>query len=432
MCIANNLFAQADSAGKGIKWVEGLSWEQVKLKALNENRFIFVDAYATWCAPCKKMDKEVYSNEQVGNALNPQFISVRVQMDQTAKDDQLVLKWYTVAKQFETQYGIEGYPSFLFFGPDGKLVYKALGMRNATEFIELTKKALTNPEDRYKESIIRFKNKELDYLSMPDLAREARQRKDKQTAIEIAGEFKQKYLDKLEGKEAFSGDNLFFIADFSWDIMKSDDRYFQFFYNNPAMADSIMKRTISQKVIQNIIYKEEIVDKIYTDGKPLSSSMPDWKKIQEIIRKKYGQPYIKMFFPDNQIKYFAIAHDWKNYIKYVNEKIGMYSPKVNGRALGPYGDSWTLNHYAWNLFLQCGDEKLLKKTLRWVDMAIKLDTSSYGANYIDTKANILYRMNRVKEAIQLQEFAVIRSRSDKAIVETLKKMKAGLPTWQLN
>jgi thioredoxin-related protein len=417
----------------GIQWTNGLSWEQIKEKAKNENKLIFVDAYATWCGPCKLMDKDVYPDKHVGDVLNQQFLSVRVQMDQTANDDEQVKSWYSVAQEFNQQYSIGGYPSFLFFNSGGKLVHKALGFKDVSTFIQLAKDALMDPDARYKKIVEIFKAGHLEYASMPDLAREARKRKDKQTALDIAKEFKQNYLDKLSDQEAFKPENLSFMADFALDLMKSNDRYFQLLYTKPVLADSIMKHERSRVVAEKIIRKEEIIDKIYKDDKPMMSLKPNWKRYQNSIQRKYGERYINKFFPDDQITFYAMTKDWNNYIKYVNKKIEIFPPKVNGKAFGPlFGDAWTLNSNAWILFLYCSDKKLLAKALPWADLAINLGASSYNADYIDTKANLLYRMNKVKEAIELEEDAVIRSNSNKGIVEALKKMKKNEPTWTDN
>src|SRR5690349_7699291 len=91
ICVPVFLYAQ-----NGIQWTDGMTWDQIKAKAKAENKFIFVDAYATWCGPCKKMDKEVYPSTKVGGVLNPKFVSVRIQMDQTKKDNDQVKSWYSV------------------------------------------------------------------------------------------------------------------------------------------------------------------------------------------------------------------------------------------------------------------------------------------------------------------------------------------------
>src|SRR5690348_4025352 len=62
-------------AGSGVNWVEGLSWKQVKAKAKNENKHIFVDCFTTWCKPCAEMDQKVYAVDSVGQYLNAGFIS---------------------------------------------------------------------------------------------------------------------------------------------------------------------------------------------------------------------------------------------------------------------------------------------------------------------------------------------------------------------
>jgi thiol-disulfide isomerase/thioredoxin len=102
MCFAVMLHAQ--SQGTGIKWTTGLTWQQVKAKAKKENKYIFVDCYATWCKPCKEMDVKVYTVDSVGEFLNKEFISVKVQMDQTKNDNAEVRSWYKTASDISNRY----------------------------------------------------------------------------------------------------------------------------------------------------------------------------------------------------------------------------------------------------------------------------------------------------------------------------------------
>ncbi|HMV43506.1 MAG TPA: hypothetical protein PKD50_13270, partial [Leptospiraceae bacterium] len=43
----------------GISFVNS-EWKDVVAKATKEKKFIFIDAFTTWCSPCKWMDENVY------------------------------------------------------------------------------------------------------------------------------------------------------------------------------------------------------------------------------------------------------------------------------------------------------------------------------------------------------------------------------------
>ena len=53
---------------KGVQFVHGLKWTEVKAKAKAENKYIFVDCFTTWCGPCKMIEPlvEEISAEHAG------------------------------------------------------------------------------------------------------------------------------------------------------------------------------------------------------------------------------------------------------------------------------------------------------------------------------------------------------------------------------
>src|SRR5688572_725014 len=97
-----------------IRWMNNLSWKMVKEKAKKENKYIFLDCYATWCAPCKMMEKSTYSNDSVGLFFNDKFISVKVQMDRKDNDNHEIRNWYDNADSIRELYHVNGFPTFLF------------------------------------------------------------------------------------------------------------------------------------------------------------------------------------------------------------------------------------------------------------------------------------------------------------------------------
>ena len=49
-------------------------------QASDSNKFIMIDFMAQWCPPCKKMDQETFSNQNVIKKLN-EFILLKIDVD---------------------------------------------------------------------------------------------------------------------------------------------------------------------------------------------------------------------------------------------------------------------------------------------------------------------------------------------------------------
>src|SRR5687768_4337454 len=67
------LFTVAELSAQGIRFEHG-SWEQAKAKAKAGNKFIFVDAFTTWCGPCRYMSANIFPKPEVGTFFNQHFV----------------------------------------------------------------------------------------------------------------------------------------------------------------------------------------------------------------------------------------------------------------------------------------------------------------------------------------------------------------------
>jgi len=101
----------------------GLWWPEALERGEKENKPIFLDVYATWCGPCKKMKKKTFSNEKVGAFFNAHFINVAI--DGETKEGRLLAN----------QYGIMSYPSLLFVDGKGKVLEQGLGFHSVVELL---------------------------------------------------------------------------------------------------------------------------------------------------------------------------------------------------------------------------------------------------------------------------------------------------------
>mgnify|MGYP006173249441 FL=1 len=98
-----------------IKFLENPTWTTVLEQAKKENKIIFLDAYATWCGPCKQMDAETYTNQAVVDYYNANFINVKYDME---KGEGAMLA---------DRYYVSAYPNLVFINPDGVMLHKGVG-----------------------------------------------------------------------------------------------------------------------------------------------------------------------------------------------------------------------------------------------------------------------------------------------------------------
>ena len=107
-----------------------VDFRSAKALAKKENKLIFIDAYTTWCGPCKLMSRTVFKEKVVGDYYNEHFVSLKVDME-TAEG--LFLG---------KRYNVTGYPTFLYLKPDGTLIKKTMGATNNGTFIGYAKTAV--------------------------------------------------------------------------------------------------------------------------------------------------------------------------------------------------------------------------------------------------------------------------------------------------
>ena len=109
---------------EGIKFHRG-TWKEALEIAKKENKLIFLDIYATWCGPCKRLKRYTFSNSRVGKYFNATFINVS--LDGEVGDGEILAN----------KYKITGYPSLLFLDKDGKIVTQGDGFLDADELLKL-------------------------------------------------------------------------------------------------------------------------------------------------------------------------------------------------------------------------------------------------------------------------------------------------------
>lgn len=120
-----NKVVPSDDA-QGIQFTE-TSWKEILKKAKAEKKVIFLDAYASWCGPCKMLQKHVFTQKNVGDFYNSKFINVKMDMEKGE------------GPALSQVYPLEAYPTLLFIDANGKLLKKFIGAPKAEDLIALGK-----------------------------------------------------------------------------------------------------------------------------------------------------------------------------------------------------------------------------------------------------------------------------------------------------
>ena len=111
---------------------EGITFEHISLdealkKAKAENKPLFIDIYATWCGPCKMLDRDVFIDDDLGTYMNENFINLKLDGE---KGDGDVLM---------TEFDMSAFPTMLYLSADKVELNRIVGYVEANGLLETSK-----------------------------------------------------------------------------------------------------------------------------------------------------------------------------------------------------------------------------------------------------------------------------------------------------
>lgn len=113
----------------GIEFFHG-TYEEALAKAKAENKIIFMDAFAEWCGPCKRMAATTFKEAKVGKFFNANFVNVKMDMEKGEGP--------ALGRKFD----VSAYPTLLFINEKGEQIHKAVGALQADGLIGSARQAL--------------------------------------------------------------------------------------------------------------------------------------------------------------------------------------------------------------------------------------------------------------------------------------------------
>lgn len=357
-------------------------WANILASAKEQDKLIFVDAYAVWCGPCKKMAREVFPDEEVAEFYNAKFVNVKMDMERGE------------GLKVADTYNVTAYPTLLFINGDGELVHKGLGYHQKSQFLSLGE-AANDPSTQLVSLQTKYEGGDRDPILLKNLTKASQNAGNKNY-----GQIAQEYMETQEDWK--SKGNMAFLLSYVMDVKSKPYRFL--IDNRRAFDNEFGKDKVDAHIgrkISNEIYKGDggklsldDIDALYKEG------LPD----------KAGKMSSQF-----RVRYYEMAKDGAKYAEATENYLNNFPPS-----------NWQeYNGIAWTYYENYEDKQLLTRALQWAKKSVSMDNNYYNN---DTLAALYYKLGKKKDGIKAAKKAIKIAKSNgetgEETINLLKKIKA--------
>ncbi|WP_312901317.1 thioredoxin family protein [Chryseobacterium taichungense] len=355
LSIFSALFIGAFALAQGIKFEE-TNFNTILAKAKKENKLVFIDAYTTWCGPCKLMSKNVFPQKAVGDYYNANFINAKIDMEKGEGID--------IAKK----YNVKAFPTYLFVDGNGELVHRTLGYVEEKDFIQFAKDA-GDPSKRLGALKKKFEDGEKDPAFLKNLA---------SLTMYSDSDFAAKVMERyFNGKTDLDREDIQMLLSAT---QSTDSPLYKTFLAKKAEITKVLPAERYDAFDKNIKLNT-IVKKSYNADTKKWNDTYFMTEAQKFLAKDEAEKILTRAKANRALKDKDIA---------TYEKLTMELYK-DSSALS----SEELNSIAWNFFENVTNKPALEKAVSWAQESVKKDENYANT---DTLANLYNKIGDKKNA----------------------------------
>jgi len=341
-----------------------LTFSEALTAADEENKPIFMDCYTTWCGPCKWMAANIFTENEIADFYNENFVCVKFDMEKG--------EGIEIAKEFK----IRAYPTLLFVDANRELVMKQIGApRDPEPYINLGENARSEDYNliALAENVDENRN---------DASYMAKYFKVMAAADMVDQEQVDQYFSQIPKDEWLSAENVEIMSSIEHDI---ESQIFQDLVARSdayVAVDSTLKDVIGYSIVSALLNeaysRKETAEEDYL---ALLNKVKSWE---------FPGKGLALFMVESRV---AQRQGSEDYIEYCLEKV---KPNV-------WDNASELNSVAWYFFKNTDEPEHLKAAESWAERAVALEPSHH---ILDTYANLLFKNGKKQKALEVGKQAL--------------------------
>jgi thiol-disulfide isomerase/thioredoxin len=355
------------------------SWQALLTKAKNEHKLIFMDAFTTWCGPCKWMDKNVFPDATVAAIYNRNFINAHTDMEKGEGID------------LRKKYEIKAYPTFLFINGDEEVVHKAVGQSSVTEFIQFGLDAIS-PTRNLQYFQKNYAANEANYDFIADYCKALKLAYENDANSEIA----LKYLEKQKPQSLIESSNWQL---FNQNVFDASSPVFQYVVaHQKQFEEQFEKDIVDQKIYMTYLAWPSHYLKYDADGKLIFNNKGFDSFISQVQKNNYEKK--NEVIAKAKLTAFFGQKNWQSYTETVAAMIKdqiLPLDKKGAEQIYFYAD--LVYRFAKN------DQKALQKAAGFAK-TISMDVTGISdpnkAEYLELYANLLEETNQKDMSVSVR------------------------------
>lgn len=368
---------------RSIQFKHDAAFETVLTEAKREKKLIFLDAYTSWCVPCKQMAKDVFTVDSIADFFNQTFINVGYDME---KGEGIALK-----KHYASD--ITAYPTLLFIDGDGVVVHKIVGAPSVKEMINLSRPAL-DPKASLFGLAKRYENGDRSLSTLTAYFKVLGNAGDRSKIKEVA----TAYFDPLTPTELKQPENWKVMTEY---LYNTDSKTFNYiFAHQNEFASTVGKEKVLTYIITNLTGEVGAASAAYYMKKPVDGQRQ--LKIMNMLQS-INDPKAKELLLRLQLVDFRNKGDWASFDTTMLQLIGKDSPIKSLEIKSSYLLNYTRK------FIGSAPDDRLKDAIHWTDLLLATDLNPvYKKDLLDFQLKLYTQLKdqvmvqRVEQAIEGQ------------------------------